>query len=277
MPQEIRQLGKLGTYEVSLVPRGANKKRFALRKSEDTQMDEILKAVLESDLDNEAQIDKVLKAAKLSDKAQGAIKGMVKLAAGFKDELPKDLLKLLGQLAGYEGGPVTKSEVDLDALAPEVKAQVEALWKANKEAAEKNAKLEAILKAERDERNTRDFITKAATDFGSLPGVIAVEFGPVLKAMHDADSKLAESLEKVLKAASDAIKAGELLRQAGMPSTGVSGGAWDEIKKLAAGVVQKAEKPMTEATAIDLVLKSGEGKALYQKYLAEHPRQTGGR
>lgn len=280
MPSGIRQLSKLNTLEVSLVPKGANKKRFALRKSsEDQTMDEIIQAVLAAELDNEAQVDKVLKAAGMSDKAQAACKSMLKLATGFKDEMPKDLMKMLAKLSGYEGGGVEKSDKgpSLEDLAPEVRAQVEALFKASKESEERALKAEAILKAERDERRTKEFITKAADEFAHLPGTKADELGPVLKTLADSSPAEYEKVIGILKAADSAIKAGEVLAQAGRasPQSGIAGTAWAQIEKMAEGLVQKGEKVFTKAQAIDEVLRSPQGKALYQDYLAEHPAQTG--
>jgi len=284
MPSEIRQLGQLETLEVSLVPRGANKKRFALRKSEDEVMDEIIKAVLENDLDNEAAIDKVLKAAKMSEKAQGAIKAMLKLAAGFKDEMPADMMKMLSKLAGYDVGtpegfaPQKKSD-ELDALPPEVRAKVEALWKANDEQRKENEKLQAVIKAERDERVGKEFVAKAAADFAHLPGAKAEDLGPVLKALSESSPEAYAKIELTLKAADEALKQSALLTQAGHASThdSLSGGAWDKIVQLADSIVQKSDKGTTKAQAIDEVMRSAQGKALYQEYLAEHPAQTGTR
>lgn len=55
------RLSQLIVNESSLVPRGANKKRFALLKSEkgDPKMDELLKAVSEVKLKNEKKIDEI--------------------------------------------------------------------------------------------------------------------------------------------------------------------------------------------------------------------------
>lgn len=275
MAATIRQLGKLQTLEVSLVPKGANKRRFALRKGD--TMDEILKAVLELDLDNEEQIDKILKADGMSDKARAACKAMLKIATGFKDEMPADLMTKLAKLGGYAAEKVAKAdgEIDFDSIPAAVRPQVEALWKSQREASERVAKAEATLKAERDERTTREYIAKAASDYATLPGMKADEIGPVLKALHEASPESAAKLEGVLKGAAEAIKAGELLKQVGRPTSGVSGSAWAEIEKLADLHVAKGDAGTSRASAVDAVLKTADGRALYQKYLAEHPAQTG--
>lgn len=272
---QIRQLGKLQTLEVSLVPKGANKRRFALRKGD--TVDEIIKSVLELDLDNEEQIDKILKADGMSDKARAACKAMLKIATGFKDEMPADLMTKLAKLGGYAAEKVAKAdgELDLDSIPAAVRPQVEALWKSQREAAERVVKAEALLKAERDERTTREFIAKAASEFSALPGMRAEEIGPALKAMHEASPAHAAKIEDVLKGAAEAIKASELLKQVGRPSSGISGSAWTEIEKLADQHVAKSDAGTSRASAIDAVLKTAEGRALYQKYLAEHPAQTG--
>lgn len=278
MPDGIRQLEKLETLEVSLVPKGANKRRFAIRKAEETTMQEIINAVLSAELDNEAQVDKVLKAAGMSDKAIAACKSMLKLATGFKDEMPKDLMTMLAKLAGYAGG-VEKADKgpSLEDLPAEARAHVEALFKASKAAEDRAAKAEALLKAERDERRTKEFVAKAAEELPHLPGAKADELGPVLKSLADVSPADYEKILGVLKAADAAIKASEVLAQVGRggQTSGIAGTAWGQIEKLAEGLVQKGDRHATRAQAIDEVLKTAQGKALYQEYLAEHPAQTG--
>lgn len=111
MTKELKALTDLDTLEVSLLrqKRGAQGARFAIEKSEEEveEMEEILKAVLELELDNEDEIKKVFKKADISAKGQGALIGAVRLLNSFKDELPKDAMSVIAKLSGLDL-PVTK-------------------------------------------------------------------------------------------------------------------------------------------------------------------------
>jgi len=208
----VYQLSDLEIPEVSLVPRGAIKKRFFIYKSEEgSSMEEILKAVLETELEDESKVEEVLKAAKLSDKAKGAVKGALRLLNAYKDELPKDIMKTLAELAGYgypaptekaKGkkneeeedkkkkygypAPAKKEDgsYDFSSIPEEVRPAVEALWKEHQEAVKKAEELEKVLKEERDKQLRKEFIQKAADEFANLP-TKPEEFGLVLKGLAE--------------------------------------------------------------------------------------------
>lgn len=276
MAKDIRRLAELDTLEVSLVTKGANKKRFALIKSEGADMDAMIEAVLKVDLEGEDKVDAVLKAEGYSDKAQKAFKAMYKLAAGFKDEMPEGMMKRLAKMCGYgmeEQSATKKSADDLTKLDPETRAQVEALFKAKEQSDAEVVAIKKQLSTERDERRTKEFVAKAA-EYKALPGIKTEELGMVLKAVTDATPDHVAKLEAVLKAAAEAIATGEVLKSAGRAVGGFQGGAWAQIQALAGGVVQKSASPMSEAAAIDVVLKTAEGARLYAEYLKENPRQT---
>lgn len=295
----IRKLGDLDTLEVSLVSKGANKKRFAVVKADrsklkepralpeqpkgakECNMDPIIEAVLKADVDGEDKIDAALTGAGYSDKAQKAFKALFKIAAGFKDELPETGLSQLAQMCGYPVGSkeLARKADDLSKLDPETRAKVEALYKANESA---KAEMEAVKKqlaTERDERRTKEFIAKAATDYKALPGIKSEDLGLVLKAITDAAPDQVAKVEAVLKAAATAVGEGELLKSAGAPHNGMSGDAMAQINKLAEGLVLKsADQKLTQAQAVDFVMThTEEGRRLYQQYLGEHPAQTGRR
>ncbi len=101
---KINKLTELDTLGVSLVKRGANRKRFALAKAEEPMDEiEILKAVLEDDteFENAEQVAEAIEKAQLSAKAQSAVKGALRLLNAFKDELPEDTLDMLATMAGF--------------------------------------------------------------------------------------------------------------------------------------------------------------------------------
>jgi hypothetical protein len=285
--------------EVSLVDRAANKRRFLLFKQEGSTMEEdILKAVLEADLEDEAQVDEVLKAANISDKGKLAIKGAIRLLQAFKDELPKDVMKTLSGLAGYEYpepakkppeeppvkatakgadgkdgacgtkyGPLQKADgtLDLEQVPEELRPTVELLFKAQQDAVVREAKLETILKAERDLRLTREFVTKAEA-FSHLP-IKPEEFGPVLKTIQEKAPEAYDAIEQVLKAADALIVQAGAFKARGSDATTGGKDAWTAIETKARALLQKADNKLTLAKAVDQICQ--QEPALYAQYLQE--------
>lgn len=286
-------------FEVSLVKRGANqKKRFPIWKQQEIEMDkfdEILKSVLETELDEEegkeflAWVEK----QKLSEKGVNAVKAALRILSGFKDELPGDALDKLASMAGYPApaakqvppkkeeeeeemkkkGPVAKA---LDDLPDDVKKHFEDVMKAQdlKVAALKksNDVVTKALQEEKDIRELEAWTKKAETELSHYPGESIDEIAKSLKAMHDVDPKLAESQFKTMKAASDALKEGEIFKSAGsgFGGDGSADSAWAKIQKMADGLIEKSEDlSMSPAKAMARVLESPLGKELYSKYLDE--------
>ncbi|MBW2672592.1 MAG: hypothetical protein JRD89_04135 [Deltaproteobacteria bacterium] len=288
----MNRLKDLDAVEVSLVPRGANRKKFLIFKEDDTAMEEILKAVLETELEDEQKVEEVLKAAKLSGKAQNAVKGALRLLNAYKDELPKDIMKTLAGLAGYGypaptekqkdkkdedeedkkkkyGYPApTKKEdgsYDFSGIPEEVRPAVEALWKEQQEAVKKAEELEKILKEERDKQLRKEFIQKAADEFANLP-TKPEEFGLVLKGLAEKAPEEYTKLEGVLKAANEAIEKGALYAEIGRGGTPAGDSAVAKVEAMAAGLVQK-DANLSRMDALAKVL--AENPQLYEQYRKE--------
>jgi len=287
----VNRLKDLDAVEVSLVPRGANKKKFLIFKEVDSPMEEILKAVLETELENESRVEEVLKAAKLSDKAKGAVKGALRLLNAYKDELPKDIMKTLAELADYGypaptekakgkkdeeedekkkyGYPApTKKEdgsYDFSSIPEEVRPAVEALWKEQQEAVKKAEELEKVLKEERDKQLRKEYIQKAADEFANLP-TKPEEFGLVLKGLAEKAPEEYAKLEGVLKAANEAIEAGALYAEVGRGGAPAGDSAVAKVEAMAAGLVQK-DANLSRADALAKVL--AENPQLYEQYRKE--------
>lgn len=109
----ITELKELKVAEVSLVDKPANRRRFLILKQENgMQQEDVLKAVLEAELEDEGKVDTVLKAAGLSENAQAATKGALRLLNAFKEEMPKDIFSKLAECSGYPPPePATKAAV----------------------------------------------------------------------------------------------------------------------------------------------------------------------
>lgn len=128
----------------------------------------------------------------------------------------------------------------------------------------------------------KELVAKAEADFSHIAK--ADELTPILKAAKEHfDDETFEKLEKVLKAADARIETGDLFAELGRSADPAikaairkgevvdSGGdAWAKIEELAKAIVEKSgDEPLSKEQAIDRVLKTAEGRALYADYLAE--------
>ena len=95
------ELFDLEALEVSLVPKGANKKIFIIYKSEegDSDMDKELINKLTGYNLPETTLQKIEKGT-LSETGKSATKAAVRLLSAFKNDLPKDFLSQLSDLSG---------------------------------------------------------------------------------------------------------------------------------------------------------------------------------
>jgi hypothetical protein len=289
----VSRLEDLDVAEVSLVPRAANKRKFLILKSEEVSMDEILKGILETDLENKDKVEKVLKDSGLSEEAANAVRAALKILVSYKDELPKDILATLGELAGYGypapgyGYPTQKAKeenkaeedkkkygypaptkksdgsYDFSNVPEEVRPAIETLWKEHDVAVKKAAELEKALQEEKDKVARKEFIAKAA-EFDNL-SIKPEEFGLVLKAVAEKSPEDYAKLEAVLKAANESIKQSKIFSEIG--SSRVSGGtAMSKIEAIAKTYIEKDAK-VTKEQAIQKVLV--EHPELYEEYLKE--------
>lgn len=280
------RLKDLEAVEVSLVPKAANKRKFLIFKSEGgnemNEFQEILKSVLEADLENPEKVDQILKQNNISDKAASAIKGALKLLLAYKDELPEDIISTLAGLAGYDyaapvkqqkqpeqpkgkGGykyPMKKEDIeDLD-VADDVKATLTALWKEKEAMAQKTQQLEESIKKQEDEKLTRDYveIAKGYTNIAINP----LEFGKVLKEIAVSNPEAAKAVQEVLKSTDAALKDAGIFKEIGSSASGASD-AWGKIEAIAKEIVEKEK--VTNAVAITKALE--QNPDLYSEYLKE--------
>jgi len=291
MANHESELIDLTANEVSLVDRGANKKkRFPVFK-EEKMFDEILKAVLDTPVDEEDTLTEYFEKAKVSDKGQNALKAALRMLSSYKDELPKDALDKLAAAAGYPS-PTEKAKAkkqdeeatpeedmeDEDKKKGKVKKAVDEIRKAYDDKiealTEANVKIEKALKEERDRRELGEWVEKAKAELTFFPGKSAEEIGKSLKALNDIDPELAKSEFEEKKRISKMIGESDLLREAGSVSGGGSDSAWAKIEKMADELIQKSsDLTMTRSKAINHVLSSPLGQTQYKRYLDEHPHQ----
>lgn len=313
----INLLTNVKTAKVSLVKRGANKRQFAIFKSEKTmpddntipmeEMEEIFKAIVETEAEGEEKLEDIFKQEKLSPKAMNAVKGALRLLGAYKEEVGGDLMKKLAAAAGYGYAAPKKQEPKkepekkqkkkdeehkypmakaLDGLPDELREQLEPVFKAQQDLydeeiakAEKHAEdadkrteeVAKALKTERDQRQTQEWIAKSEDELSHFPGKSSEELGKMLKALHDVNPEMATAQFESMKAASDAIKESDLLKTAGT-GTAPGGSAYQKIQEMVKAKIAKSGDTMTPEQAEVEIMK--EDPVLYEKYLEENPAQS---
>ena len=300
MDKPLTAVTSMEASEVSLVDKGANrKKRFPIFKSEERMDSEILKAVLETEVDGEKRLAELLAKAELSDKGQAAVQAAVRLLSSFKDELPEGVMGMLQEAAGLPSeapeandaektedgkedeepeeaaaGDAEKAETEDEAMSEDIKKELEVRDLQLVELKKQNEEFQKSLKVERDARELAVWVDKAKADLSHYPGKSSDELGAMLKTLHDTAPEIAQAQFEQMKVASEALKESTLLKSAGASGGSVSGGsAWDKIEKLADGYIEKAENGTDRATAIAKVLEMNPD--LYSAYLQENPKQIG--
>lgn len=302
MPAEpITMLSGLNTVELTLTKRGANNRRFALTKGGLPMDPEVIQALISTAAEGEDALIETLKSQGVTDQEKiDAAVASYRIQKGMKDLVPDDVMANVAKSAGYElaakadpkpepkadpkpepKAPARKS-LDLSNLDDKSRAAVEAVFKSHDAQVEKSSQLEAMVKSLsetvtslKDERETQQYVAKAESDFGHLP-MSGTEIAAMLKSAHSVGGEFAAGFETMLGRVDEMISKSAMLTVMGNVRKQAEGGAWSKLENLADGIVTKSagsEHPMTKAQAMDFVLKTEEGKALYREYLGDNPSQ----
>lgn len=306
MPRRITKLTRIQTQEVSLVKRGANNKRFALTKSKESEMSfhELLKSVLETEAEGEGQLVESLKAAKASEEAIQCAIANYRLQNGFRDKLSKEEFAEVAKAAGYamlekkkeekeeeedeeEGKkpfpgaapPFKKKKTEKSHVPADMPPEMERIFKEQQEELESLRKAydetRERLEKEEKERVRKEYVAKCANAYSFVPGMTADAMGEMLQKAYDVSEEFGQQLEKQWQQTNEAISKSDLLTTQGLAlsNDGRCDGAWAKMQNLAKQEIQKAEGGLSEAQALNQVMK--EHPELYAEYLDENPRQTG--
>jgi hypothetical protein len=296
MKKKLTELHNLKAVEVSLVGQGANlKKRFPIFKQENNMDEEILKAVLETDVDEEAGLIEWAQKTKVSDKGTEAAQGLLRILSSFKDELSSDVLKQVVKAAGFEmpeedkkkkkekekvAKPKEEEEEEMEAkkvkkeldIPDDVKEHFEAIQKAQDAKLEaltaQNEKVEKALKEEKDTRRLEHWVAKSKENLEFVPNKTAEELAVTFKKLEDVDPELAESHFEEMKHMSETVAKSALLEEMG--SRGMAAGSvMEKIEKQAEIYRKNAKEPMSAAVAYDEYIQTPEGQKLYADYEQE--------
>ena len=282
----------MDTVEVTLAGKAINKRKFAMSKSEES-VDEVIKAVLEAELENEDELLAALKKAEheLSEKGLAAVKGCLRMLMSFRDEMPDGIMRTLAEMAGLDYPPPEETdkaehkdkeeypmpidkeavpEPKPEAVSPEVKEKLDALWKSNKETIKKNDELKAELAAERDKRVLKEFNERVGAEFSHLPGMARDELAGLLKSIADKAPEDFAKLEGVLKSADQTLADSALLKEIGSDQSPVTGSAHGKLEAIAKGMAEK-DPDLTHAQAYEKAMVAN--PQMYAEYLRDHPVQ----
>lgn len=299
MSKKPNILKNIKVNEVSFVKKGANKKKFLLKKadessetkteikSEEISMKETLFKVAEAvELDTKA-VDEAVKKAEISEEGSEAITTVLQVLKAAED-IPVDFYPTLVTLAGGEL-PVTEVEVikevevevekksdkekaeklkkeALEALTADQREVMEQALSISKAAEEKATAVEAELNKEKDLRKVAVFVAKAEKEMSALPETAEV-IGNLLKKSEETFTKEeATSFEKILKAAQDAIASREDFNATGTIGDGQEDSAYAAVLAKAADL-RKVDTDMSLARAIAQV--ATDEPELYNKYRSE--------
>ena len=296
--RRVTSLKDVRTHEVSLVESGANlKRRFPIMKAargNTMKMEDILVEVLKAEGRSEAiaKLEEDMEKMELPEDAKAAISAAMKLLESFSDMMPvSDALQALrtangekveveieaseeeeAEKAEHEDEEMKKEDEEeelkksLGELPDAARAAVEALWKSNRELVEKSQKLESELGQELAKRERGEFIAKSEKSLCNVPGHSLEEVCDLVLEAKARDADFGARIEKALTAASNGMKGGATLVEAGSNApVEVSGDAWERIQQLANEEVKKSGGSMASAIAKTIQTNP----ALYAEYSAK--------
>ena len=290
------ELRELETVEVSLVDKGANKRTFAIKKSEQKEMN-IIEAILAAPFEKSDALIERLKKAELSEQAVEGIKSAVQILSAFQEELPADLLKDLMTLGGFakeeeeeekpeateEGAPKEEEEAEkqededeeededamqkrLASLPKSTRSMVEQLWKSNQVAVKKAEELEAKIKKAADEKRLSECVALAKSEFGALP-VKSDELGSFIKSLDGTDTS--DFVLGLLRSSNEMISNTGLTSEIGKSTSGTNDkDSIAKAERMADALVEK--EGITKGKALASVWKNNPN--LYAEYQQEKGR-----
>lgn len=296
--RRVTSLKDVRTHEVSLVESGANlKRRFPIMKAargNTMKMEDILVEVLKAEGRSEAiaKLEEDMEKMELPEDAKAAISAAMKLLESFSDMMPvSDALQALrtangekveveieaseeeeAEKAEHEDEEMKKEDEEeelkksLGELPDAARAAVEALWKSNRELVEKSQKLESELGQELAKRERGEFIAKSEKSLCNVPGHSLEEVCDLVLEAKARDADFGARIEKALTAASNGMKGGATLVEAGSNApVEAPGDAWERIQQLANEEVKKSGGSMASAIAKTIQTNP----ALYAEYSAK--------
>lgn len=261
---KLNALMDLETLEVSLVESGANRKKFAITKSEDGRMSKVIEAIKSAPMENAGKLLELLKQGELSEEASAAFMEALKLLSAFQEEIPEALWREMLALAGapeeVEAQEDEEEEEKLEmqdeeemekslAKAPkELQERLRSLWKTQGESQGKIEALQKALDTEREDRVTKEYAVRAKEEFAGVPGIATDELGILLKNLDLMDAGISRKVQGILKASAMAAKASDLTKEFGTSGAADDGDAYRRATSMGAEI-RKSDPKLSESQA----------------------------
>lgn len=292
MGDQINMLSHLSTLEISNVKRAANRKRYAITKSE---IEMNIKQVLSVAAEGEEQFVATLKSENASPERIEAATVAYRLRKNCADLLkPEDLGVVEKAHQEPDGDEQGENETDEEFKARKAKKAASCKSesqtgiepgfkpaKKSEEAPVEDPRIEALFKSNQAladqvkalvEKNDRlELESIAKSEFGHVPGSTE-DLAKTLKAARDAGPETEKTVRAALKSINEMVSKSDHLNEVGTSGSGMAGGAYQKIEALAEGLTMKADngKEMTKAQKIaHVIAKTAEGRALYEQYNEE--------
>jgi hypothetical protein len=301
----LTSLADFDTAEVSLVDRGANKKKpFPVFKKEnpmDPKLVEILKSVMAEEIEDEAALDAWIEKAKLGDKEAAAIKAAMRILSAFKESPP--IKKVVDGMSAMVAGDKAEDEEGDDdkdpkkpfpgaaepfktkkaadaqpkedeVTEPKIPEDVQKrLDAADARAEASDAKVVELKKSLDDEKRARelgDLKAECKEKYDLVPGLSVEEMA---KTLQSATPEMRESIEKQWAATQEAMASSDLLKSAGGSGSSMDGGdAYQKLDAIAKSYIEKGGEELSYEMAFDRAVEKN--PALYNQYIRENPAQT---
>ena len=274
---EVFELSDLDVFEVSLVPRGANNKKFFMVKNEEGGFNmfyEVLKELLEVEIENEKEVDKILKDYNVNEDGIEPTKALIKILKSYREEFPDNYLELVGSLCGFNSSKkiedskkdvnlINKEDISKLEVNDEIKKSLEVLFKQNEEISKQNDLLKKEIEKEKDLKLINEYIG-ICKEFDCL-NINNEEFGKVLKEVSSVNKENVDKIIEVLKSANELVKKGDVFKEVGSSSYSESSSAWDKIEKCAVEIMEN-EKVSKEVALTRAMERNSD---LYDEYVKE--------
>lgn len=267
MAKKKNMLKNLEAYEVSLVPRGKNLKKFLIRKEMEgnEMLEEILKELEGMKLENEADLDAAIEKAvpeeiaKEGDKMKAikeSVKAVMKIMNGVKKQLPEGSEKLMKELQSLVGAgqkEVSKEDLTTKDFLEKFKGEKEIKEEVLKQLKEEGynvvePKKEPESKGGEMDKNTLSEISKMFEE----------KLKPISKELEDIQ-KENKSLAAQLKEEKDKNKMSEFYEVA--KELGHSGEKAEKVSKILKEANEKLDKESFDGLKETLKASSAQNNA----------------
>ena len=235
-------------------------------------MEDKILGLLDTPFENEERYLEALKKNEMSDDAIQAIAAAMRLLKPHQETISGEALNVVKELLGIEkeeeitsedNEGTTDTELDINEVPEDVRNQVESLFKSQSEAIQKAEELEKEINVMKAEKLRMQFIVKAESDFGSVPGTTAVDLGELLQELTAVAPEATAKIESILESVNKAMETSEVLEEAGQAVLEESGTAWDKVEARAAEL-RKGNPDLSVYQARAKVLESNTD--LFQAY-----------